>query len=142
MPITLVTDTTELPEQTELVAGRDRDDFQLQVDKDVEKLKHSTATAGWPALNPKNLFHRYVVSADDKAALKSVIRRAGTLHKVEMLFYKDAKTEAGHYAVKFHVARKLDKDGKPVKDETLTADGKPKAAEKPSAPAVPKPGKP
>jgi hypothetical protein len=126
MPITLHTDTTELPEQTELMAGRERDDFQIQVDKDVEALKLATAKEGWPKPDPKKLFRRYVVGADDKAALKAVIRRAGTLHKVEAVFYKEVKTEAGHIVVKFHVARKTDKDGKFVKDDTLGADGKPK----------------
>lgn len=128
MAITLHTEPQELPEQTELAAGRERDEFQLQVDKDVETLKIATARAGWPSPDPKKLFHRYVVGADDKAAVKAVIRRAGTLHKVEAQFYKDAKTEAGHIVVKFHVTRKLDKDGKPVKDDTLNKDGSPKPA--------------
>jgi hypothetical protein len=128
MPITLHTDTAELPEQTELVAGRERDDFQQAIDKDVATLKTATAKAGWPATNPGKLFHRYVVGADDKSALKTVIRRAGTLHRVEAQFYKDAKTEAGHIVVKFHVTRKTDKDGKPVADPTLNADGTPKTA--------------
>ena len=127
MAITLHTDTEELPEQTELAAGRERDAFQLQVDKDVKVLKIATARAGWPAPKPTVLFHRYVVGSADKAALKSVIRRAGTLHKVEAQFYKDAKTEAGHVVIKFHVTRKLDKDNKPVKDDTLNKDGTPKA---------------
>ena len=127
MSITLHTEAEELPDQTELVAGRERDAFQLQVDKDVNALKIATARAGWSDPDPRRLFHRYVVGSDDKAALKSVIRRAGTLHKVEAVFYKDAKTEAGHVVVKFHVTRKLDKDGKPVKDDTLNKDGTPKA---------------
>lgn len=126
MPITLHTDPEELPEQTELAIGRERDEFQLQVDKDVETLKMATARAGWPAPDPKKLYHRYVAGSDDKAALKAVIRRAGTMHKVEAQFYKDAKTEAGHVVVKFHVTRKLDKDNKPVKDDTLNKDGTPK----------------
>src|SRR5271154_3463847 len=125
MPITLHTDVAEIPEQTELVAGRERDDFQLAVDKDVAGLKHATAAAGWPATDPTKHFQRYVVGADDTGALKAVIRRAAVLHKVEALFYKNAKTEAGHIVVKFHVARKLDKDSKPVADETLDANGKP-----------------
>jgi hypothetical protein len=134
MPITLHTDVTDLPEQTELAAdARIRDEFQVSVDGDVETLKMATAKAGWPKPDPKRLFHRYVVGSDDRAALKGVIRRATVLHKVEADFYKDAKTEAGHYVVKFHVSRKLDKDGKPVKDESLNADGSPKPAEKADA---------
>jgi hypothetical protein len=137
MPITLHTDDVkELPEQIELIAGRERDEFQRMVDADVEKLKHATAKASWPTPDPKRLFHRYVVAADDKGALKAVIRRAGVLHHVEPVWYKDAKTEAGHVVVKFHLARKLDKDGKPVKDETLNDDGTPKTP----AAAAPKPG--
>jgi hypothetical protein len=139
MAITLHTEITEeLPEQTELEIGRFRDEFQLQVDKDVEALKVATATAKWPAHDPAKLFHRYVVGADDKAALKGVIRRAATLHKVVPAFYKDGKTEAGHIVVKFHVDRKpVLKDGEPVKkdgkivyveDDTLNKDGTPKAA--------------
>jgi len=128
MAITLHTDTAELPEQTELQAGRERDEFQVQIDKDVASLKAKTAAAKWPTPEPTKLFHRYVVGADDKSALKAVIRRAGTLHKVEALFYKEAKTEAGLIVIKFHVARKLDKDNKPVADDTLNADGTPKAA--------------
>jgi hypothetical protein len=127
MAITLHTDVTEVPEQTELEQGRHRDDFQKAIDKDVETLKLATAKAKWPEPDPRKLFHRYVVDADDKVALKSVIRRAATLHKVEAQFYKDAKTEAGHLAVKFHLARKLGSDGKPVADETLNEDGTPKA---------------
>jgi hypothetical protein len=129
MPITLHTEETEaaLPEQTELAAGRVRDTFQLAVDKDVEALKLATAKARWPEPDPSRLFHRYVVGSDDKGEMKSVIRRACTLHKVEAVFYKEAKTEAGHIVIKFHVSRKLDKDNKPVKDDTLRADGTPKA---------------
>jgi hypothetical protein len=136
MAITLHTDDVkDLPEQIELIAGRERDEFQQMIDKDVHALKVSTAKAGWPTPDPKRFFHRYVVAADDKGALKAVIRRAGVLHKVEPVWYKDAKTEGGHVVVKFHLARKLDKDGKPVADDTLNADGSPKAA-----PAAPKPG--
>jgi len=130
MAITLHTDTTEtdLPEQTELSEGHVRDDFQQAVDKDVSALKTATATAKWPDHNPGKLYHRYVVGSDDRAALKAVIRRAATLHKVAPVFYKDAKTEAGHIVVKFHVARRVDKDGKFVADDTLNKDGTPKAA--------------
>lgn len=132
MAITLHTDTQEkLPEQTELAAdSRIRDDFQKQIDRDVETLKTATAKAAWPEHVPAKLYHRYVVGGDDRGALKSVIRRAAILHRVEAVFYRDAKTEAGHYAVKFHVVRKLGKDGKPVEDATLNTDGSPKAAEK------------
>jgi hypothetical protein len=127
MPITLHTTADEvIPEQTELAAGRERDEFQQTVDRDVEALKIKTAAAGWPVVDPKQRYHRYVVGADDRAALKSVIRRAMVLNHVEAVWYKDLKTEAGHFVVKFHVARKLDKDNKPVKDDTLTVDGKPK----------------
>lgn len=128
MAITLHTDTVELPEQTELVQGRHRDEFQQEVDKDILVLKDATARAGWPEHDATKLFHRYVVGADDVSALKGVIRRAGTLHKVEADFYKDAKTAAGHVSVKFHVSRKLDKDNKPVADPSLDADGKPTKA--------------
>jgi hypothetical protein len=128
MPITLHTEETEvLPEQTELAAGRVRDEFQLDVDKDVEVLKLATAKARWPEPDPERFYHRYVVGSDDKGEMKSVIRRACTLHKVEAVFYKEAKTEAGHIVIKFHVARKLDKDNKPVKDDTLRPDGTPKS---------------
>jgi len=140
MAITLHTDIPEsqLPEQTELVEGRHRDEFQRQIDADVLKLKIDTARAGWPDPDPTKLYHRYVVGADDVAALNQVIRRAGTLHKLEIEFYKKAKTEAGHWAVKFHVSRKLDKENKPVDDDTLDKDGKWKAdTEKPAAPAAP-----
>lgn len=135
MPITLHTDVEELPEQTELAAGRDRDEFQLAVDKDVETLKMATAKAGWPAHDPAKLNHRYVTDMKDKAALKGVIRRAATLHKVEADFYKDAKTAAGYAVVKFHVSRKpVMENGKPkmdgdkpvyVADDTLDKNGKP-----------------
>lgn len=128
MAITLHTEE-KLPEQTELAPGRERDDFQLQVDKDVADLKIKTATAKWPKHDPRYHFQRYVVGKDDLAALKSVIRRAGVLHKVEPIFYKEVTTEAGHKVVKFHVARKVDKDGKPVTDDTLNADGTPKKPE-------------
>ena len=128
MAITLHTDDEEAPEQSELLAGRDRDDFQQSVDADVLKLKTATAKAKWPQHDPAKLFHRYVVGADDVAGLKSAIRRAGTLHKVEGVFYKNAKTTAGHVSVKFHVARALDKDGKPKADDTLNEDGTPKAS--------------
>lgn len=124
--ITLHTDVTELPEQTELEIGRFRDEFQLMIDKDVADLKLATAKAGWPDPDPTKLFTFYVVGKDDMAALKGVIRRACTLFKVEPEFYKNKTTEAGHVVVKFHVTRKLDKDNKPVKDDTLTDDGKPK----------------
>jgi hypothetical protein len=128
MAITLHTDTVELPEQTELVVGRHRDEFQLAVDGDVLILKAATAAAGWPEMDPTKLFHRYVVGADDAASMKGVVRRACTLHKIEADFYKDAKTEAGHVVIKFHVSRKLDKDNKPVADASLDADGKPTKA--------------
>jgi hypothetical protein len=127
MAITLHTDVADLPEQTELIAGHERDEFQLAVDKDVTALKLATAKAHWPKSDPKRLFHRYVVGADDVNALKGVIRRSGTLLKVEPQFYKNAKTEGGHIVVKFHVARRTDKDGKPVKDAALNEDGTPKA---------------
>ncbi len=133
MAITLHTDVQELPEQTELVVGRRRDEFQQMVDADVEKLKLATAKAGWPEPDPARLFHRYVTDAADLTALKGIIRRAGTLHRVEAEFYKDAKTEGGHVVVKFHVARKTDADGNPVKDETLDAEGKPVAPAKAKA---------
>lgn len=125
MAITLHTEEV-LPEQTELAAGRARDEFQQQIDKDLEALKLATARASWPAPKPDKLYGRYVVAKDDKAEMKAIIRRAATLHKVEADFYKDATTEGGHVAIKFHLSRKLDKDGKPVKDDTLAADGKPK----------------
>lgn len=139
MAITLHTDTTELPIQTELVQGRHRDEFQVQIDADVLSLKMNTAKAGWPGHDPAKLFQRYVVGKDDASPLRSVVRRACTLHKVDPDFYKDAKTEAGLVVIKFHVSRKVDKDGKPVSDDTLTADGKPKPAEK--APAASGAGK-
>ena len=146
MAITLHTDTEEvLPEQTEEVQGRYRDEFQQQVDADVHGLKMRTAAAKWPAHDPKHHFQRYVVGKDDVGALKGVIRRAGTLHKVEPAFYKDAKTEAGHVVVKFHVDRKVDKDNKPVADDALNADGTPKPeTPKPETPKpeAPKPGAP
>lgn len=127
MAITLHTEAEVLPEQTELVSvSRERDEFQLQVDKDVEDLKMKTAAAKWPKPDPKRLFQRYVVGKDDLAALKGVIRRAAILHKVEADFYKDATTEAGHKVVKFNVSRRTDKDGKFVKDDSLNADGTPK----------------
>jgi hypothetical protein len=139
MAITLHTaeDVKELPEQIELIAGRERDAFQLQIDKDVHALKMTTAKAGWPSPDPKRLFHRYVVAADDKGALKAVIRRSGVLYHVEPVWYKDAKTEAGHVVIKFHLTRKVDKEGKPVKDEELNADGSVIPETKPTAP---KPG--
>jgi hypothetical protein len=116
MAITLHTDvpTEALPDQTELSASRERDEFQQARDADVLTLAKATAKSNWPDPDPKRLYHRYVVGADDRAALKAVIRRAATLHKVEAVFYKDAKTEAGHFVTKFHVVRKLDKDGKPI----------------------------
>lgn len=135
MPITLHTDTTEVPEQTEIVQGRHRDEFQQAIDKDVETLKTATAKAKWPEHDARKLFHRYVVGADDVSELKRVIRRAATLHKLEPVFYKDAKTEAGHIAVKFHVARATDKDGNVKADDTLNDDGTPKAAAKAAASA-------
>jgi hypothetical protein len=127
MAITLHTEAeATAPEQTELAIGRERDDFQTAVDKDIETLKVATAKAKWPTPDPGRLFHRYVVGSDDKGAMKSVVRRACTLHHVEAVFYKEAKTEAGHISIKFHVARKVGKDGKPVKDDSLKADGTPK----------------
>lgn len=68
--ITLHTDVTELPEQTELEIGRFRDEFQLMIDKDVADLKLATAKAGWPDPDPTKLFTFYVVGKDDMAALK------------------------------------------------------------------------
>jgi hypothetical protein len=137
MPITLHTDVADLPEQTELATPRIRDEFQQSVDADLGALKVKTAAAKWPEPNPKALFHRYVVGADDRAELKAVIRRAAVLHKVETLFYKDLKTEAGHFVIKFHVARKTDKDNKPVADDTLNADGTPKTVAAAPAAAAP-----
>jgi hypothetical protein len=134
MAITLHTDTATLPEQTDLEVGRTRDEFQLKVDKDVEALKNKTANAAWPAFDPAKLFQRYVVGADEKTALRGVIRRAAILHKVEAAFYKDGKTEAGHAVVKFHLSRKLDKDNKPVADTSLDSDGKPVPVVKPAVP--------
>ena len=128
MAITLHTENVELPEQTELVQGRHRDEFQRMIDGDVLILKHATAAGGWAAHEPTKLFERYVVGPDDVTPLKEVIRRAATLHKVNADFYKDAKTEAGHVAVKFHVSRRTDKDEKPVADSSLDADGKPTKA--------------
>jgi hypothetical protein len=128
MAITLHTDTVEVPEQTELVVGRFRDEFQLSVDGDVLILKAATAAAGWPEHDATRLFQRYIVGADDTTPMKAVIRRACTYARVEADFYKDAKTEAGHVAIKFHVSRKLDKDNKPVTDASLDADGKPTKA--------------
>jgi hypothetical protein len=145
MAITLHTDAPDLPEQTELAQPHVRDEFQQEVDNHVGTLKMKTAGAQWPDPDPKSLFHRYVVGADDRAALKAIIRRAAVLHRVEPLFYKDAKTEAGHFVIKFHLARKTDKDGKPVKDDTLNDNGTPKTAPAPApaaaapAPAAPKP---
>ena len=133
MAITLHTDiTTPLPEQTEETLGHKRDEFQVAVDKDIEALKLATAKAGWPDHDPRKLFHRYVVDANDAVALKGVIRRAAILHKVDLTWYKDAKTEAGHVVVKFHTDRKMGKDGKPVKDDALNADGTLKATVKPA----------
>lgn len=131
MAITLHTDAKVLetiPEQDELMAGRSRDDFQRQVDRDVELLKIKTARAGWPEAGTKTApFHRYVVGKNDKAELNGIIRRAATLHKLEADFFKPVTTEAGYVAVKFNVSRKLDKDEKPVKDDTLDTNGKSKS---------------
>jgi hypothetical protein len=126
MAITLhVTPAETIPDQDELVQGRFRDEFQLQIDAEMAALKVRTATAGWPDPDPKTPFLRYVVDSDEVTAMKGVLRRAATLHKVEVDFYKDAKTEAGHVSIKFNIGRKTDKDGKPVKDDTLNADGSP-----------------
>lgn len=116
-----------LAKATDLQAGRTRDEFQVKVDGDVRTLKADTAKAGWPEPGLEATpFHYYVVGKDDKAELNGVIRRAGTLHKVEIDFFKPVTTEAGHVIVKFNVSRKLDKDDKPVKDESLNDDGSPK----------------
>lgn len=105
-PVALISDVAEVPEQTEFAQGRTRDEFQQKIDREVGHLAENTAKAGWPAPHPGRLFGRYVVAKDDVAALKQVIRRAATLHKVGLLFYKDATTEAGHKVVKFHVKQK------------------------------------
>lgn len=127
MAITLHTDTevTALPEQTELAVGRERDEFQQDVDADVAALKVDTAKAKWPSPKPDKHFRRYIVDPTDKGEMKRIIRRACTLFHVDPVWYKEAKTEAGHLVIKFHVQRRLDKDGKFVKDETLNTDGTP-----------------
>lgn len=135
MAIQLHTEERELPVQDTLVVGRHRDEFQLQIDSDVESLKMATAKAGWPDPDPAKLYQRYVVGKDDATAMKGVIRRAGTLHKVAPQFYTDAKTDDGLVVIKFHVNRATDKDGKPVADDSLTDDGKPKPAAASQAPA-------
>jgi hypothetical protein len=104
LAITVHTGTDEVPEQTELATGasRFRDEFQQSVDADVAALKAKAEPAGYP-IDPAKLFHRYIVDPADKVALKQVIRRAATLHKVGIVFYRDVRTKGGHVAVKFHV---------------------------------------
>jgi hypothetical protein len=114
--------------QDELITGktRTRDDTQKHVDRKVEAMKVAWVEAGKPSM-PHKITHRYLVSKPEKSALKGVIRRAGTLHKVGVAFYKDTKPDAdGNVFVKFTVT---DFPAKPQ------ANGAP-AAGVPAAPAA------
>jgi uncharacterized protein involved in type VI secretion and phage assembly len=103
MAITL-TDAPNDDTQTELASGRsrDRDPQQVKIDGDVAAL-----VAGWnaqgkpaPAQSPAKT---YTVLKVERSEAKDMIRKAGRLHKIMPVFFKDAVRKDGRVAIKYTV---------------------------------------
>jgi hypothetical protein len=82
----------------------ERDENQQYIDGEIGAAKTAWEDAGKPAHAGKEWTRRFHVAAEDKAAVKQMIRRALTLHKVGATWYKDVKTEDGVVSVKLHLA--------------------------------------
>jgi hypothetical protein len=87
-----------------------RDDFQLQIDKDVAALKERWEKAGKPEPGPKAPFHAYGVEKDDRVEIKRNVRRAAGLAKVDAIFHTDAETPEGLWQVKFNLKPQTEKE--------------------------------
>jgi hypothetical protein len=134
MPINLMPET-EVPDTDELSTGRnhDRDDFQKQIDADVAQLVKLWDEQHNPEVGAGAPTKRYVVSTDDRAAMRKVIDRAFTLASHD----RTPKIGAGWYLAKTNgstVALKFAPRYLPVKAASNgTAEQAP--AEQPEAPA-------
>jgi hypothetical protein len=106
-----------------------RDETQVALDTAVGGLVKSWAEAGKPGRD-KAPAKRYVVVKADVSGLKSMIRRACTLHKVAPVWFVDNKRDDGTVAVKFTVG--------PIPPKAPKPD--PAADTAPPADPAPKPG--
>jgi hypothetical protein len=155
---------SEVPEDEELIVvqkNRDRDDFQKEMDAEVK-----TLVDGWllaegitdgtiPAEGKATLAEnqrpkvRYHVNPKEKGPFKEVLRRAATLHKVEVVFLypKGMHTEpvnerTGKAGVVVTVGPRSTKRN-PTKDGETTATTTPETATPETPPAPPaNPGPP
>jgi hypothetical protein len=106
MAITLH-DATGEDTQTEIRQGKrsERDETQRHLDGRVAQVKAEWEGKGKP--KPERApFHRFTVAKAERAEAKQMVRRAGNLHKVDIVFWKDAPNADGTVTVKFTVADK------------------------------------
>jgi hypothetical protein len=98
-----VTQPTTPDTQEELSTGRsrERDETQVMIDGIYGELVAEWDKAGKPEPGKGNPFRRLAVAKADVSELKSMIRRAATLHKVAPVYWKDAKNDDGTVTVKF-----------------------------------------
>jgi hypothetical protein len=90
-------------QNTVAVASRERDETQKHIDQRFKSRFEHWTTAGKPKPDkaPREATDRITVAKTDVAALKGMIRRAATLHKTGVVFYKDAKDGNGNTTVKY-----------------------------------------
>lgn len=98
-----VTQPTTPDTQEKLSTGRsrERDETQVMIDGIYGELVAEWDKAGKPEPGKSNPFRRLAVAKADVSELKSMIRRAATLHKVAPVYWKDAKNDDGTVTVKF-----------------------------------------
>ncbi len=108
--------------------SRDRDETQRHLDGRVAQVKAEWEGKGKPKPE-RSPFYRFTVAKADRAAAKQMVRRAVSLHKVDVIFWKDTPAdESGNVTVKFTVT------SKPVKTSTNEqAETKPQIEAKPQA---------
>jgi hypothetical protein len=126
-------DVAETDDQTELAAtkSRVRDEFQVKVDDEMGRLVKAWTEAGRPG-HDKAPNKRYRVAKTDRAEMKDVIRRAASLHKVAVSWFKDKVNEDGTVSIKFTVTPI------PVKVKAApAATATPPAEPAPATPAAP-----
>ena len=108
MPQVKFLDTPAKDEQTEVRPPKShRDETQRHIDDVFKGLTERWVKAGKPApADARYPAHRFVVAKSDVSALKAMIRRAAALHKHDVTWWKDVKTEEGAVSVKFGPAPK------------------------------------
>jgi hypothetical protein len=85
--------------------SHERDDMQQRIDQQFKELLDRWTAAHRPGPE-KSPFVRVTVVKADVGALKAMIRRAATLHKHGVVFYRDQRNPNGSVSVKYVPAPK------------------------------------